>query len=225
MVWLFLTVFLESLRSLVVALLRSLSIEPKASVFPSDRISTERVPFLLQWRPLQQRDGRAPLLLVATHVAHVRQLRTTCPLERAPHGSNKPDQARPRQAARRPCGPTLLKLTCSSSATIASTSRLARSPRSFSMLRLCQPRAQDLPAQLREQPAQAPASPVDLNFLFCASRPRGICTLKRQAYWNQRFECSATDDPLAESSIGSRTPLSKEPGRPSRDLLGLLTLG
>ena len=54
----------------------SLPIE-STPLFFSDGISTEWALFLLQRRPLQQRDGRG-LLLVAAHVAHGRQPWTTC---------------------------------------------------------------------------------------------------------------------------------------------------
>ena len=47
-------------------------------------------------------------------------------------------------------------------------------------------RPQRYSTQLREQPAQAPRSSVDLYF-FRASGSWGICTHQRQAYWNRHF--------------------------------------
>ena len=53
-------------------------------------------------------------------------------------------------------------------------------------------------AHLRELPAQAPRSPVDLHFAF-ALRGWGMCTTRHgQASWNQPFEGPATAASLAE---------------------------
>ena len=46
------------------------------------------------------------------------------------------------------------------------------------MFQICQPRAQHLPAQLREQPAQATASPFDTSFLVFLLRSPGIYAIK-----------------------------------------------
>ena len=85
-------------------------------------------------------------------------------------------------------------------------------PRPTSTLQIYQPLAQRLPAQLREQPAQATATPSDSSFLFfCASTP-DVCAIKSKH--TRHFRLSATDEPLFGGFIGHRTTLSKEPGRP-----------
>ena len=195
-------------------------------------ISTERVPFLLQRRPLQKREDSPPLLLVALHVTHGRKLRTTCrrrcSSEHALHGPNKPGQGLPRQAARLPGGPALRQLPCSSPQRSRPKSQPSDlfAPRSANMLQLYRPRAQHLPARLLEQPLQASGSPADSYLLLLALRGHGnMHTPKTTILTSMYFECSATDEPLAKSSIGPRKALSKEPGRPSRNLLELLALG
>ena len=143
--------------------------------------------------------GQGPLLLVAGHVAHGR-----CSQEHA---------LRLRFLVA--CSQPVVSQQLRSGLAQSPPTRLFRSALSQHVAP-CQPRAAESPAHLREQPAQAPRSPVDVSFFLCLGGSGTSAHTK-----DKHTGIITLETPLAERQIGLRTPLQTEPDRSSRELLGL----